>query len=178
MVQYLNGGLKTELKNACHGPKCLVFKWSAKSCDFTTWKLDTHTVWYSDGYCIFGDCWCKEAHTCCSLSFFEFGNLEMMAMPFCGADRAGSWAEILSSISGVAHRLGWIIGCVSWSLGCGDSSPWSRLKTLARGGPGGSSMTVTTLTLSALRLHMFQRWIERSTNFLEGLILKKKLTEI
>ena len=34
-VRYLNGGLKTGLKKPVYGPKCLVFKWSAKSCDFT-----------------------------------------------------------------------------------------------------------------------------------------------
>ena len=43
MVRYLNGGLQTEMEKACHGPKCPVFKWTAKSRDFTTWKLDTHS---------------------------------------------------------------------------------------------------------------------------------------
>ena len=36
---YLNGGLKTGLKNPVYGPKCLVLEWSAKSCDFTLFKL-------------------------------------------------------------------------------------------------------------------------------------------
>ena len=41
----------------CFWAKCLVFAWSAKSCEFTIWILDTHTfrysgVRYSDGYCI------------------------------------------------------------------------------------------------------------------------------
>ena len=56
MVRYLNYGLKIGLKKAVYGPKCLVFKWSAKSMDFTIWIPDTHSVWYSvvrysDGYC-------------------------------------------------------------------------------------------------------------------------------
>jgi len=34
-------------------------------------------------------------------------------------------------------------------------------------------MTVTTLTLSDLKLHMVQRWMARSTNFLDGLIHEK-----
>ena len=38
-----------------YDPKCPVFKWTAKSCDFTIWIPDTHSVrysgvWYSDGY--------------------------------------------------------------------------------------------------------------------------------
>ena len=56
MVRYSNGGLKTGLKKPDYGPKCSVFEWSAKSCDFTIWIPDTHTVqysgvWYSNGYC-------------------------------------------------------------------------------------------------------------------------------
>ena len=59
MVWYLNGGLKIGLKKPVYGPNCLVFKWSAKSHDFTIIILDTHTVQYSDesgvhysdGYC-------------------------------------------------------------------------------------------------------------------------------
>ena len=103
---------------------------------------------------------------CCSDSFFEFGNLEMIAIPFgVGVVGGFSWTK-----SGVTDRFGCVIGWASWDFGCGESTPWSRLRTLARGGPGGSSMTVTTLTLSARRLHMFHRWMERSTNFLDGLI--------
>ena len=30
-----SGGLKTGLKQPVYGPKCTVFKWSAKSRDFT-----------------------------------------------------------------------------------------------------------------------------------------------
>ena len=60
MVQYSNGGFKTELKKPVYGPKCPVFEWSAKSPDFTIWMPDTHSIWYSDksgvrysdGYCI------------------------------------------------------------------------------------------------------------------------------
>ena len=48
MVRYWNGGLKTGLKKACLWSKCPVFESSAKSCDFTIWILDTHTVQYSD----------------------------------------------------------------------------------------------------------------------------------
>ena len=44
------------------------------------------------------------------------------------------------------------------------------LSTWARGGPGGSSMTVTTLVLSARKLFEVQRFIARSTNLLLGLI--------
>ena len=51
MVWYLNGGLKIGLKEPVYGPKCSVFKWSAKSGDFTIWIPDTHTVRYLDGYC-------------------------------------------------------------------------------------------------------------------------------
>ena len=35
MVRYSNGGLKTRLKKPVYGPKCPVFEWFAKSCDFT-----------------------------------------------------------------------------------------------------------------------------------------------
>ena len=35
MVGYSNGGLKTRLKKPIYGPKCPVFKWPAKSSDFT-----------------------------------------------------------------------------------------------------------------------------------------------
>ena len=57
MVRFSNGDLKTGLKKPVYGEKCLLFKWSAKSCEFTIWKLDTHAVqysgnWYSDGYCL------------------------------------------------------------------------------------------------------------------------------
>ena len=49
---YLNGGMKTWLKKPDNGAKFLVFKWSAKSRDFTIWiRRDTHNVRYSDGYC-------------------------------------------------------------------------------------------------------------------------------
>ena len=56
MVRYSNGGLKTGLKKPDYGPKCSVFEWSAKSCDFTIWIPDTHTIQYSgvrdsDGNC-------------------------------------------------------------------------------------------------------------------------------
>ena len=39
-----------------YGPKCLVFKWSAKSGDFTIWILDTQEVRYLDefGIKVFG----------------------------------------------------------------------------------------------------------------------------
>ena len=47
-VRYLNGGLKTGLKKPVYGTKCLVFEWSANSCDLTIWIGDTHTVQYSD----------------------------------------------------------------------------------------------------------------------------------
>ena len=52
---------KPHWKKPIYGPKCLVFKWSAKSCNFTTWIPDTQTVrledsigiwivaWYSNG---------------------------------------------------------------------------------------------------------------------------------
>ena len=43
---------KSDWKKPANGPKCMVFKWSAKSCDFILWKPDTQCVWYSDGYCI------------------------------------------------------------------------------------------------------------------------------
>ena len=39
---------KLDQKKPVYGPKCLVFEWSAKSCDFTIWIPDTHTVRYSD----------------------------------------------------------------------------------------------------------------------------------
>ena len=47
---------KPDWKKPVNGPKCPVFKWSAKSCDFTVWKPDTHTVRYSDesGIQVFG----------------------------------------------------------------------------------------------------------------------------
>ena len=48
MVRYSNGGQKTGLKKPVYGPKCPVFEQSVKSCDFTIWIPDTHTVWYSD----------------------------------------------------------------------------------------------------------------------------------
>ena len=48
MVRLSNGGLKTGLKKPLQGPKCPVFEWSAKSCDFTIRILYTHTVWYSN----------------------------------------------------------------------------------------------------------------------------------
>ena len=35
MVWYSNSDLKTRLKKPVFDPKCLVFKWSAKSYDFT-----------------------------------------------------------------------------------------------------------------------------------------------
>ena len=49
MVRYSNGDLKTRLKKP-------VFKWSAKSHDFTILIPDTHTVWYLDesGIKVFG----------------------------------------------------------------------------------------------------------------------------
>ena len=47
-VRYLNCGLKTRLKKPVNGPKCPVFKWSAKSRDLVISIPDTHTVWYSD----------------------------------------------------------------------------------------------------------------------------------
>ena len=50
MVEYSNGGLKTGLKKPVYGSKCQIFKWSAKSCDFTIWIPDTHIVWYSEEY--------------------------------------------------------------------------------------------------------------------------------
>ena len=52
----MKGGLKTRLKKPINGPKCLVFQWSAKSCDFTIRKQDTLTVQYSDesGIQVFG----------------------------------------------------------------------------------------------------------------------------
>ena len=54
MAQYPNGGLKSALKKPVYGPKCLVFKWSAKSRDN---HLNTghwySGVQYSDGYCNF-----------------------------------------------------------------------------------------------------------------------------
>ena len=48
---------KPDCQKPVYGPKCPVFKWSAKSCDFFIWILDNHTVQYSgvgysDGYCI------------------------------------------------------------------------------------------------------------------------------
>ena len=33
---------------ANYGPKCQVLEWSAKSCDFTIWILDTDTIRYLD----------------------------------------------------------------------------------------------------------------------------------
>ena len=49
MVRYSNCGLKTGLKKKpVYGPRCPVFKWSAKSCDFTISIPNTHTVQYSD----------------------------------------------------------------------------------------------------------------------------------
>ena len=39
---------KPDWKKPVHGPKCLVFEWSAKSPDFAIWIPDTHAVWYSD----------------------------------------------------------------------------------------------------------------------------------
>ena len=44
MVRYSNGGLKPGLKKPVYGPKCLAFKWSAKSGGFTIWIPDIHTV--------------------------------------------------------------------------------------------------------------------------------------
>ena len=35
IVPYSNGGLKTRLKKLVYGLKCLVFKWSAKSPEFS-----------------------------------------------------------------------------------------------------------------------------------------------
>ena len=63
MVRFSNGGLETNPDKKCllYGLKCLVFKWSAKSCEETTWKPHKKVfeksnvwfsgVWYSDGYC-------------------------------------------------------------------------------------------------------------------------------
>ena len=34
MVRYSNGSLRTGLKKPVYGPKCLVFLWSVKSCDY------------------------------------------------------------------------------------------------------------------------------------------------
>ena len=62
LVWYSNGRFVSGCKMVCiqmvvwkpywkkpvYGPKCPVFKMSAKSCDFTSWIPDTHTVWYSD----------------------------------------------------------------------------------------------------------------------------------
>ena len=42
-----NGGPITGLKKPVCDPKCRILKYSAKSCDFTIWIPDTHTVWYS-----------------------------------------------------------------------------------------------------------------------------------
>ena len=52
MVWYLNGGLK----NPVYGPKCPVFKWSAKSRDLNIGIPDNHTVQHSDefGIQVFG----------------------------------------------------------------------------------------------------------------------------
>ena len=61
IVQSLNGGLNTRLKKPVFGPKYLVFKWSAKSCDIhlnnrhpkcpvSRW-IRYLGVRYSDGYC-------------------------------------------------------------------------------------------------------------------------------
>ena len=47
MIRYLNGGLTKPMQ----GPKCSVFEWLDKSCDFTIWIVDTQSVWYSNGYC-------------------------------------------------------------------------------------------------------------------------------
>ena len=54
MVQYSEK--KRTVQSLFCGPKCLVFKWSAKSCDFDISIPDTHTVWYSDesGIQVFG----------------------------------------------------------------------------------------------------------------------------
>ena len=48
MFRYSNDGPKNGLKKPGYGPKCLVFKWSAKSRDFTIWIPNTQTVLYSD----------------------------------------------------------------------------------------------------------------------------------
>ena len=50
------------------------------------------------------------------------------------------------------------------------SSRWRFLRTWARGGPGGSSITVTTLVLSARSLLLIHRSMAVSTNILLGLI--------
>ena len=64
MVQDLIGGLKTGLKKPVYCPKCPVFKWSARSPDFTIWILDNTVrylgVGYSNGCCI------------CSWHFIEY----------------------------------------------------------------------------------------------------------
>ena len=47
---------KPDRKKPVIGSKCPVFKWSPKSCDFTIWIPDTHSVRYSDesGIQVFG----------------------------------------------------------------------------------------------------------------------------
>ena len=62
MVRYSNGGVKIGLKKPVYRTKYLLFKWSTKWPNFTSWIPDTRClvfkwiwfsgVWYSDGYCI------------------------------------------------------------------------------------------------------------------------------
>ena len=51
---------KQDCKKPVYGQKWQVFEWSAKSCGYTIWIPDTHTVWYSDGYCTLEVCGLKE----------------------------------------------------------------------------------------------------------------------
>ena len=48
MARYSHGGQKSGLKKLVYGPKCPVFKWSAKSRHFNISIPDSHAVLYFD----------------------------------------------------------------------------------------------------------------------------------
>ena len=81
MVQYSNGVLKTRLKKPVYGPKCPVFELSVKSRDLTIWILDTKSVRYPGGCCI----WISRIY----VSIFRLG--------FCESDGQGDCRLSLAS---------------------------------------------------------------------------------
>ena len=90
----------------------------------------------------------------CSSFLREFGNLEIIAMLGLSSFDF-NWTFVL------------VGGDSGWHSGAGFT-PYNRLSTWARGGPGGSNITVTILVLSALNWHSLHRSKARSTSLFDG----------